>query len=373
VAASVTLGTERVNALGGHGEDSETNRGESVSQRRLNVGIVGATGFVGDVMKLELKKRQFPIARLRLFASARSAGQWIEWADEKINVEDAAAADYRGLDIVLMSAGSEASRVLAPRIVDHGAIVIDNSSAWRLDVDVPLVVAAANPQALAAIPKGIVANPNCTTMVAMPILKPLHDAAGLQRVVVSTYQAVSGAGGKGIAELAEQISEVALGSDRLAMSADEVQFPPHKVFPAPIAFNIVPLAGKLLDDGETDEEHKFRDESRKILNIANLRVSATCVRVPVYSGHSLSLNLEFKRYLSPNDAVEILRQAPAVELEALPTPLRATGTERSHVGRIRSDPSAENGLALFVTGDNKLMGAALNAVEIAERLLSRFS
>jgi len=289
------------------------------------------------------------------------------WGDAEISVEDAATADYRGLDLVLFSAGATVSRALAPRVIESGPTVIDNSSAWRSDPDVPLVVAGVNDGALASIPKGIVANPNCTTMVVMPVLKALHDEAGLRRVVASTYQAVSGAGLKGIAELDKQVANVGGRSAELALSGSAVEFPVPEVFAAPIAFDVVPLAGTLVDD-ETDEEHKFRNESRKILDIPELAVSCTCVRVPVYTGHSLSLNVEFERPLSPERARQVLAAAPGVCLADVPTPLMAAGADPSFVGRVRRDPGSPYGLALFVSGDNLRKGAALNAVQIAELL-----
>ncbi len=342
----------------------------------MNVGIVGATGLVGGVMRTILAERRFPIDRLRLFASARSAGRSLEWAGGEVVIEEAGTADYRGLDIVLFSAGASVSRGLAPRVAETGAIVIDNSSAWRSDPDVPLVVAEVNPHALTHIPKGIVANPNCTTMVAMPVLKPLHVEAGLRRVVASTYQAVSGAGVKGVAELEKQTANVGGRANELALGgASAVSFPQPEAFVAPIAFNVIPLAGRIVDDGpeemgfgETDEEQKLRNESRKILEIPGLVVSCTCVRVPVYTGHSLSMNLEFHRPLPPELARQILASAAGVTLADVPTPLAAAGDDPTHVGRIRRDPGAENGLALFLCGDNLRKGAALNAVQIAEEL-----
>jgi aspartate-semialdehyde dehydrogenase len=339
----------------------------------MNVGVVGATGLVGGVMRTLLADRGFPIDRLRLFASARSAGKSVPWAGGEVVIEEAETADYRGLDIVLFSAGATVSRALAPRVAATGAIVVDNSSAWRSDPDVPLVVAEVNPHALAHIPKGIVANPNCTTMVAMPVLKPLHVEAGLRRVVASTYQAVSGAGVKGVAELEKQAANVSGRAHELALSGSAgVEFPAPEAFVAPIAFNVIPLAGRLVDDGsgETDEEQKLRNESRKILEIPGLAVSCTCVRVPVYTGHSLSLNLEFERPLSVARAREILASAPAVALADVPTPLSAAGADPTFVGRIRRDPGAEHGLALFLSGDNLRKGAGLNAVQIAEALAS---
>jgi len=342
----------------------------------MDIGLVGATGLVGGVLRTLLAERRFPVGRLRLFASARSAGRTLPWAGGEVVIEEAGTADYRGLDIVLFSAGAGVSRALAPRVAEAGAIVVDNSSAWRSDPDVPLVVAEVNPHALAEIPKGIVANPNCTTMVAMPVLKPLHLEAGLRRVVASTYQAVSGAGIKGVAELDKQTANVGGRAHELALSGGAgVEFPAPEAFVAPIAFNVIPLAGRLVDDGsnemgfgETDEEQKLRNESRKILEIPGLAVSCTCVRVPVYTGHSLSLNLEFDRPLSPERARQILASSPAVTLADVPTPLAAAGNDPTYVGRIRRDPGAENGLALFLCGDNLRKGAALNAVQIAEAL-----
>ena len=337
----------------------------------VNVGIVGATGLVGGVMRQTLAERGFPVAGLRLFASARSAGRRLPWGDVELEVEDAATADLAGLDLALFSAGATASRSLAPRFVDAGAVVVDNSSAWRMDPDVPLVVSEVNPEALAQLPRGIIANPNCTTMVAMPVLKPLHDEAGLRRVVISTYQAVSGAGAAGIAELEEQLRKGADASAALAFDGDAVPGATPAVFPAALAFNVVPLAGDILHDGseETVEERKLRDESRKILGLPELAVSGTCVRVPVYTGHSLAINAQFEGPLSPERAREVLAAAPGVELADLPTPLGAAGRDPSFVGRIRRDPGVEHGLALFVSGDNLRKGAALNAVQLAELLI----
>jgi aspartate-semialdehyde dehydrogenase len=336
----------------------------------MNVGIVGATGLVGGIMRTLLAERNFPVDQLRLFASARSAGKTLPWAGGEVTVEDAATADFAGLDLALFAAGATLSKELAPKVAAAGAVVVDNSSGWRHDVDVPLVVAEVNAHALDSIPKGIVANPNCTTMVAMPVLKPLHDEAGLKRIVVSTYQSVSGGGLRGVAELERQVVEVAPKSAELAYDGSAVAFPPPEVYAAPIAFNVIPLAGKLVDD-ETDEEHKFRHESQKILEIPGLSVSCTCVRVPVYTGHSVSLNVEFERPLSVERATELLSSAPGVVVSDVPTPLAAAGNDPSYVGRIRRDPGAPNGLALFVCGDNLRKGAALNAVQVAEALVAR--
>ena len=335
---------------------------------RVRLGVVGATGMVGEVLRSVLLERRFPAQEVRFFASARSAGRRLFWDGAEVEVEDAATADYAGLDVVIFSAGATVSRELAPRVAATGAVVVDNSSAWRMDPDVPLVVAEVNGHALASIPKGIVANPNCTTMVCMPVVRPLHDEAGLRRVVASTYQAVSGAGQRGVAELDEQVGKVGDRVADLALRGDAVDFPAPSAFVAPIAFNVLPLAGRLVDD-ETDEEHKFRNESRKILDLPELSVSCTCVRVPVVTGHSVSLNLEFDQTLTAEGARELLAAAPAVTVTDVPHPLMAAGADPSYVGRIRPDPGGENGLALFVSGDNLRKGAALNAVQIAEALV----
>ena len=329
---------------------------------------MGATGQVGGVMRRILRERQFPVDQLRLFASARSAGRTLPWGDGEVTVEDAATADFVGLDIVLFSAGKGSSKELAPRVAATGAVVIDNSSAWRMDPDVPLVVSEVNPLAARVRPKGIIANPNCTTMAAMPVLRPLHDEAGLVALVATTYQAVSGAGLAGVSELDEQVKKVADRGAELTHDGSAVEFPAPRSFSKPIAFNVLPLAGSIVDDGrnETDEEQKLRNESRKILDIPALLVSGTCVRVPVFTGHSLQLNARFAGPLSPARARELLAVAPGVELSDVPTPLEAAGRDPSYVGRIRADETVENGLALFVSNDNLRKGAALNAVQVAE-------
>ncbi|MFF0185824.1 aspartate-semialdehyde dehydrogenase [Streptomyces sp. NPDC005244] len=330
----------------------------------MRVGIVGATGQVGTVMRRILVERDFPVDELRLFASARSAGTVVDG----ITVEDASTADYSGLDIVLFSAGGATAKALAEKVAAQGAVVIDNSSAWRKDPEVPLVVSEVNPHAIADRPKGIIANPNCTTMAAMPVLKPLHEEAGLEALVVATYQAVSGSGVAGVAELHGQALKVVAEADKLTHDGEAVDFPEPQVYKRPIAFNVLPLAGSVVDDGlnETDEEQKLRNESRKILEIPALKVSGTCVRVPVFSGHSLQVNARFARPLSAERATELLAGAPGVVLSDIPTPLQAAGKDASFVGRIREDETAEHGLALFVSGDNLRKGAALNAVQIAE-------
>ncbi|MBE1533018.1 aspartate-semialdehyde dehydrogenase [Actinomadura algeriensis] len=334
----------------------------------MRIGIVGATGQVGSVMREILAERAFPADELRLFASARSAGRKLPWGDGEITVEDAATADYTGLDIVLFSAGKGSSKELAPKVAAAGAVVVDNSSAWRLDPDVPLVVSEVNPQAAANRPKGIIANPNCTTMAAMPVLRPLHAEAGLEALVVSTYQAVSGSGLAGVSELHEQSRKVVENADKLTHDGAAVPFPEPNVYVRPIAFNVLAMAGSIVDDGlnETDEEQKLRNESRKILDIPDLKVSGTCVRVPVFTGHSLQVNARFARPISPERAAELLADAPGVELSDVPTPLQAAGQDPTYVGRIRRDETVENGLSLFCSSDNLRKGAALNTIQIAE-------
>jgi aspartate-semialdehyde dehydrogenase len=336
----------------------------------MRIGVVGATGQVGGVMRHLLVERGFPVDEIRFFASARSAGTTLEFNGRQITVEDAASADPSGLDIALFSAGATSSRALAPRFAEAGVTVIDNSSAFRMDPEVPLVVSEVNPSAARNAPKGIIANPNCTTMAAMPVLKPLHDDAGLIRMVASSYQAVSGGGLAGVEELDVQARAVAESAAALTHDGRAVDFPVAKKFARTIAFNVLPLAGSLVDDGsgETDEEQKLRNETRKILDIPNLAVSGTCVRVPVFTGHSLSLNVEFAQPLNVERAIELLSTAPGVELSDVPTPLEAAGRDPSYVGRIRQDPGVPDGrgLALFVSNDNLRKGAALNAIQIAE-------
>ncbi len=349
----------------------QTNPGPTVA-------VVGATGQVGAVMRRLLDERDFPVSRIRYFASARSAGTTLPWRGQDVVVEDTATADLSGIDLALFSAGGATSKEHAPRFAAAGAIVVDNSSAWRRDPQVPLVVSEVNPDALDEIPLGIVANPNCTTMAAMPVLRPLHEEAGLRRLVVSTYQAVSGSGLAGAQELDGQIrAAVSQDTLRLVHDGSAVQFPDPVKYVAPIAFDVIPLAGSIVDDGlnETDEEQKLRHESRKILGIPDLLVSGTCVRVPVFTGHSLSINVEFSRPLSPARARELLADAPGVRLADVPTPLAAAGQDPSLVGRLRADEGVPEGrgLALFVSNDNLRKGAALNAVQIAELLATRLA
>jgi aspartate-semialdehyde dehydrogenase len=340
--------------------------------KALNVGVVGATGQVGKVMRRLLEERDFPIESIRFFATARSAGTVLPFKGQGIVVEDVETADPSGLDIALFSAGATGSRAQAPRFAAAGVTVIDNSSAWRMDPDVPLVVSEVNPHAIKEARKGIIANPNCTTMAAMPVLKVLHQEAGLQRLIVSTYQAVSGSGLAGAEELAGQAKAAIEQPGLLDLVHDgrAVDFPAPVKYVRPIAFDVIPLAGSIVDDGdlETDEEKKLRNESRKILELPDLLVSATCVRVPVFTGHSLSVNVEFASDITPERAYEILATAPGVEISDVPTPLQAAGTDPSYVGRIRQDQSApgKRGLVLFISNDNLRKGAALNAVQIAE-------
>jgi aspartate-semialdehyde dehydrogenase len=345
-----------------------TERGRAVPLQPMRIGIVGATGQVGGVMRRILAERRFPVDQLRLFASARSAGRTLSWQGAEVTVEDTATADYRGLDIVLFSAGKGGSKEYAPRFAEAGAVVIDNSSAYRMDPEVPLVVAEVNPDAARVRPRGIIANPNCTTMAAMPVLRPLHDEAQLVAMVATTYQAVSGAGLAGVAELDEQVRKVSDRATELAFDGSAVEFPAPRSFPRTIAFNVVPQAGTIVDDGlnETDEEQKLRNESRKILGIPDLKVSGTCVRVPVFTGHSLQVNARFARPLMPARVVELLSDAPGVALSDVPTPLQAAGADPTFVGRIRTDETVDNGIALFLSNDNLRKGAALNAVQIAE-------
>ncbi|MGK2852860.1 MAG: aspartate-semialdehyde dehydrogenase [Microbacteriaceae bacterium] len=342
----------------------------------IRIGVVGATGQVGAVVRRLLDERDFPVAQIRFFASSRSAGTTLNFRGEDIEVEDAATADPSGLDIAIFSAGATTSRAQAPRFAAAGVLVIDNSSAWRNDPEVPLIVSEVNPHALDHVVKGIIANPNCTTMAAMPVLKVLDTEAGLTRLIVSTYQAVSGSGLAGAEELYSQ-ARAALEQDTVGLVHDgrAVVFPEPVKYVRPIAFDVIPLAGTIVEDGEgeTDEEKKLRNESRKILELPELLVSGTCVRVPVFTGHSLSINAEFRRQLSPERARELLATAPGVALSDVPTPLQAAGRDPSFVGRIRADQSAPagHGLALFISNDNLRKGAALNAVQIAELVAKR--
>ena len=339
----------------------------------INLGIVGATGQVGVAVRQILLKRDFPLGEVRFFASARSAGKSIQFGDRSVTVEDAALADPAGLDIAIFSAGGATSTALAPKFAEAGVIVIDNSSAWRKDPSVPLVVSEVNPSAMAGVieaRQGIIANPNCTTMAAMPVLKPLHDEAGLERLIVSTYQAVSGSGVAGVEELVNGVVAAEDKARELAYDGSAIAFPEPATYTDTIAYNVLPYAGSLVEDGlnETDEEQKLRNESRKILDLPALRVSGICVRVPVVTGHSLAVNAEFSSPLTPERAAEILSNAPGVELRDVPTPLHAAGKDPAYVGRIRNDEGVpeNHGLALFISNDNLRKGAALNTVQLAE-------
>jgi aspartate-semialdehyde dehydrogenase len=350
-----------------------------ISDSGYSVAVVGATGQVGTVMREILAERNFPIRELRLFSTARSAGTAVEFGGQTVIVEDIATADPAGIQIAIFSAGATGSRAHAPRFAEAGATVIDNSSAWRMDPEVPLVVSEVNPHAIDEAVKGIIANPNCTTMAAMPVMKPLHAAAGLERLIVSTYQAVSGSGLAGAQELLGQVEGVLAQGNTLDLVHDgsAVDFPQPEKYVAPIAFDVIPLAGNLVDDGdnETDEEKKLRNESRKILELPGLRVAGTCVRVPVFTGHSLTIHAEFASDITPDQAREVLASAPGVVLEEVPTPLQAAGKDPSFVGRIRVDQSAPEGkgLVLFISNDNLRKGAALNAVQIAELVAERLA
>ena len=344
----------------------------------LNVAVVGATGQVGRVMRTLLEERGFPVKSIRFFSSARSAGTTLEWKGEEITVEDVATADFSGIDIAVFSAGAGASREYAPKFAAAGAVVVDNSSAWRKDPEVPLVVSEVNPEDAAERPKGIIANPNCTTMAAMPVLRPLVDeAGGLKRLFVSSYQAVSGSGLKGVQELIRQTKS---GAEQdlaaLALDGRAVALPDPEVYVAPIAFDVVALAGSIVDDGteETDEEQKLRNESRRILHIPDLKVSGTCVRVPVFTGHTLTIHAEFSDAITPERAREILADAPGVRVVEVPTPLEAAGRDEVLVGRIRQDQAVDDGrgLVLVVSADNLRKGAALNAIQVAEVVAREF-
>ncbi len=349
----------------------------------LTVAVVGATGQVGGVLRALLTERDFPATSVRFFASARSAGKQIAWKGTKITVEDVEAAsveDLRGIDIALFSAGATASKAYAPKFAEAGAVVVDNSSGWRKDPQVPLVVTEANPDAIKDRPLGIIANPNCTTMAIMPALRALTDVAGLERLRVSTYQAVSGSGVSGVSELAGQVRELVVSGqpiEELTFAGDAVQIPKPAVYVAPIAFNVVAQAGSFVDDGsgETDEEQKLRFESRKILGLPDLAVSGTCVRVPVFTGHSLVVHAEFKDPISAEWAKEILASAPGVVLDEVPSPLKAAGADPTFIGRIREDQSVPDGrgLVFFASSDNLRKGAALNAVQIAEIVASELA
>ncbi len=333
----------------------------------VRVAVVGATGAVGRTMLAVLEERDFPVAELRLMASARSAGTKVATRWGEVEVEDLAEADPSGVEIALFSAGGARSREFAPRFAAAGAVVVDNSSAFRMDPDVPLVVAQVNDHAVASRPRGIVANPNCTTMDLMMAAGPLHRAAGLRSMVATSYQSVSGSGQKGMQELTEQV-RFFLAGDVQALQTGGWEAPPSEVYPRPIAFNVIPFAGSESDLGYTDEEWKLVNESRKILEIPDLAVEPTCVRVPVMVGHGIAATLRFDRPVSRAEAVEVLADAPGVRLweDRIPTPLDSAGVDDVLVGRVRETVGEPGGINLWVVGDNLRKGAALNAVQIAE-------
>ena len=327
--------------------------------------VVGATGAVGNEMVKVLEQRAFPVASLRVLASARSVGKTLEFRGETLQVEELKEDSLKGEEIALFSAGGSVSRHFAPIAGKGGCVVVDNSSAWRMDPDVPLVVPEVNPHAVAAHRnKGIIANPNCSTIQMVVVLKPLHDAATIDRVVVSTYQSVSGTGMKAIHELEEQTRQL--------LSFQEVA---PKVYPYQIAFNCFPHIGAFLENGYTEEEMKMVNETRKIMEAPEMKITATTARVPVFYGHSEAVNIQTRRKLTAKEARVLLFQAPGVRVvdnpgeRLYPMPIEAAGTDDTLVGRIREDLSVDNGLDLWIAADNIRKGAALNAVQIAEILI----
>jgi aspartate-semialdehyde dehydrogenase len=336
-----------------------------VSDRR--VAVVGATGAVGRTLISVLEERDFPMAELRLMASARSAGSVVptRWGD--IKIEDLESAEPDGIDIAIFSAGADRSRVYAPAFASAGAVVVDNSSAFRRDPAVPLVVAGVNDHVVSTH-EGIISNPNCTTMALMVAAGPLHRAAGIEGMVATSYQSVSGSGQRGIDELSRQIT--ILHTDPQALAVGGWEDPGGELYVRPIAFNVIPYAGTETDAGYTDEEWKLVYESRKILEAPDLRVEPTCVRVPVMVGHSVAATLFFSRPVSRDEALKILSEAPGAEvwIDRVPTPLDATGKDSVLIGRVRQTIGEEGGINLWVVGDNLRKGAALNAVQIAELL-----
>jgi len=333
------------------------------------IAVVGATGAVGEAMLAMLLERAFPFAEVIPLASERSAGDKIDFGNHKLVVRDLASFDPSRVDIALFSAGGSVSKQYAPKFAAAGAIVIDNSSAFRADPDVPLVVAEVNPDALDAIPRGIVANPNCSTMQLMVALAPIHREAGIERINIATYQSVSGTGRKALEELGRQTAALL-----------NYQDPDPQVYPVQIAFNVIPHGGDFLDNGYTSEEMKLVTETRKILGDDSILVNATVVRVPVFYGHSEAVHIETRTKLSVERARELLAAAPGVELVdervpgGYPTPVtHASGTDPVYVGRVREDISHPRGLDLWVVSDNIRKGAALNAVQIAEIVLKKTS
>jgi aspartate-semialdehyde dehydrogenase len=335
------------------------------------VAVVGATGAVGRIMLEVLAARGFAASEIVPFASARSAGRELAGVGPVVALDD---DTIEGFDLALFSAGGGTSREWAPRFAAAGAVVVDNSSAWRMDPRVPLVVSEVNPDALARIEIGIVANPNCTTMVIMLPLKALHDAFGLRELVATSFQAAGGAGQKGMDELAEQVPVLHADRGRLVSEgADAIAGVAHSVHAAPLAYNVVPWLGTEAEGGYSDEEMKLVNESRKILDIADLRVSPTCVRVPVMVGHAIEVRATFERVPEESAALAALEAFPGVVVDPLPTPAHYAGRDEVAVGRLRRDLADPRSLNLFVVGDNLLKGAALNAVQIAELLVRRGS
>jgi len=332
---------------------------------QYRVAVVGATGAVGQEMRRTLARLNFPISDLVCLASAKSAGKELDFGTATVTCQELREDSFKGVDLALFSAGGAVSTRFAPIARDSGCVVVDNSSAWRMDPSVPLLVPEVNPQD-ADRHSGIIANPNCSTIQMVVALKPLHDAARITRVVVSTYQAVSGTGAKAMAELRRQVEELQRGTDARP-----------EVYPHQIAFNCLPHIDVFLDDGSTKEEQKMVDETRKIMGDSTLKVTATCVRVPVCNGHSESVNVELAEDLSPQEARALLSATPGVIVEddpatqLYPLAIRASGTDPVYVGRIRRDPTVTHGLNLWVVADNLLKGAALNAVQIAQLLDQR--
>ncbi|MCK5656463.1 MAG: aspartate-semialdehyde dehydrogenase [Deltaproteobacteria bacterium] len=333
-----------------------------------HVALAGATGAVGNEMLQILEEQEFPVASLKLLASSRSAGKTLDFRGESLHVEELRDDSFEGVDIALFSAGAAASRQFAPAAAESGCVVIDNSSAWRMDPEVPLVVPEVNPHAVADYRrKGIIANPNCSTIQMVVVLKPIYDAAGIERVVVSTYQAVSGTGKNAMKELTEQT--------RNLLTFQEVT---AEVYPHRIAFNCFPHIGSFLENGYTEEEMKMVHETHKIMEDPNIRVSATTVRIPVFYGHSEAVNIQTERKLSAKEARVLLFQAPGVRVmdnpdeRIYPMPSEAAGINDTLVGRIREDISIENGLDLWIVADNIRKGAALNTVQIAELLIKEY-
>lgn len=340
----------------------------------MRVGVVGATGLVGTEMLRVLEERSFPVSDLRVYASARSEGRRLRFGGREVVCEQLGEGCFDGLDLVIVDVDDELAAEWAPKAAAAGALVVDNSAAFRMDPDVPLVVAEVNPEDLTEARRGIVSCPNCTTMVLVVALAPLHRAAGLERVVVSSYQAVSGAGQPGMRELAEQWTKGAGQEEMLRRAGATGQgLEAGEVWSRPIAGNVIPLAGSAGEGGYTSEEWKLVHETRRILHAPDLAVSPTCVRVPVYVGHSVSANLQFARPLPRDEAVVVLARAPGVTLvdggDGAPTALEGAGLDPVLVGRLREDPFAERTLNLWVTGDNLRKGAALNAVQLAELLV----